>query len=230
MEYKCDIKFMGVPSRMSNIAWNVSKLGLSMEDVFLDREYRRCPILSSFDAFNLPFKDDSITHRLVLQDDVEIADGLKDFVNYLVNLHPNAIWSLMIFTKKKFDIPKGSIVKVGERIYGLAVIIPKRYIKMIQSSYYETTNSYKHDDAFYATFAKYNKIDIYTTYPNVVEHLGVGSINSELSHAFKWRSMCYINHPIYDLEWHDRPWISLGLSVNDIHHYKEFKKLMEEEQ
>jgi hypothetical protein len=227
MEYKCDIKFMGVPSRMPNIAQNASKLGLSTEDVFLDMEYRMLPILSSFDAFNLPFENDGITHRLVLQDDIEIADGLKNFVNYLVNLHPEAIWSLLMFSKRKYDIPKGSIVKVKERIYGQAVLIPRCLIKPIQSAYFKTTNTYKHDDAFYASFAKYNKIDGYTTYPNVVEHLGAGSMYSELSHAYKWKSMCYSKSAIDELEWHDRPDISLDLSINDKQHYKEFKKLME---
>ena len=76
MKYKCDIKFMAVPSRMQNVVRQCSNFGLTFNDVAIDTAMAGLPLRTSQKAFSLPMEE-GVTHRLVLQDDLIINPHIK---------------------------------------------------------------------------------------------------------------------------------------------------------
>lgn len=114
---KCDFKIMGVEERIENIKQTVNVLNLSMDDVFLDKEMRMNPLLSSLDVFRMP-TEKGITHRCILQDDIILSDNFSDFVNKLIVIAPDAIYSLYSFTGYKPYRKEAKILKTGGKIWG----------------------------------------------------------------------------------------------------------------
>lgn len=177
----CDIKIMGVPKRMMNVVRLCTKLGLTIGDTAIDEKLSGNPFKTSRRAFTQPFAYGT-THRCVLQDDVDVCEGFDELVNTLVNLFPDAMFSLYSRKRDGADIPDGSIVRTGGRIWGQCVIIPKNYIDGIYEKYDSGYDGYIHDDGFYCGYAKWKKIPVLTTYPCAVRLLDEDSL---LGHTLK---------------------------------------------
>lgn len=114
---KCDFKIMGVEERIENIKQTVNVLNLSMDDVFLDKEMRMNPLRSSLYVLRMPVEK-GITHRCILQDDIILSDNFSDFVNKLIAIAPDAIYSLYLFTGYKPYRKEAKILKTGGKIWG----------------------------------------------------------------------------------------------------------------
>ena len=208
MKYQCDYKIMGIPKRMLNVARLCSKLGLTIEDAVIDHKQEGNPMKTSRRAFTEPIPN-GVTHRCVLQDDVDICEGFKELVNTLINRHPDAIFSLYSRKRGNSNIPEGSIVSTGGRIWGPCVIIPIKYLDGIYDKYDSGYEGYIHDDGFYCGYAKWKKIPVLTTYPCAVKLLDEESL---LGHTLKQDNNSYGNVGIMDLT--DRIDLSLEWPCN----------------
>nr|DAO23025.1 MAG TPA: hypothetical protein [Caudoviricetes sp.] len=191
---KCDFKIMGVEERIENIKQTVNVLNLSMDDVFLDKEMRMNPLLSSLDVLRMP-TEKGITHRCILQDDIILSDNFSDFVNKLIVIAPDAIYSLYSFTGYKPYRKEAKILKTGGKIWGPAVVIPLKYIDGILTLAKSVRDDYVHDDGFYSYFAKKNKIEILTTCPNAIQ---LANSSSFFNHKFTKTRTFSENPLIYD--------------------------------
>ena len=122
---KCDFKIMGVEERIENIKQTVNVLNLSMDDVFLDKEMRMNHIRSSLDVLRMPVEK-GITHRCILQDDIILSDNFSDFVNKLIAIAPDAIYSLIRLqainlTEKRKNIKDGRENMGASRGYSIEI-------------------------------------------------------------------------------------------------------------
>lgn len=176
---KCDIKIMASPRRYGSVL-NICKiLNLDVEkDVFFDdRPNGGDAAYTSERTWDLPFEDDSITHRCVLQDDVLLCRGFKDALAKLIERFPNDVFSLfcpsakMVDLCEKYDIPQ--IVEIRKcGVYGPAVVMPREYIAFMYAWGREIANGCKivHDDVLIGEYALAHNMKVYTTIPSLIQH------------------------------------------------------------
>jgi len=182
---KCDIKIYGIEERKENILHNKEILGLSDGDVFIAKREDRItpqdkwPYKACKKAFTQPVPS-GVTHRLVLQDDVELAPNFLEYLDKMVNAQPNAIIMLTALDFKTqndyADNLKTPYVQVGVFVSGCAVIIPVKHIKPMfkwfEKTYPQIWIGNPHEDAAFKFYAMTFKIPCITSIPSLVQHLG----------------------------------------------------------
>ena len=169
---KCDIKIMGAPKRLGNISKMKSFLGLSDSDVFIDdRPNGGDAMYTARKTWTLDFAK-GITHRCVLQDDLEICSGFKQAINRIVNKHPDCIIGL--YTSRNissFGTENPFIEVLGGGVWGQAVIIPKQIIPKIFEWVDSINPNYPHDDAAISEYARLHGVKVLLTRWSLVQHL-----------------------------------------------------------
>lgn len=163
MTYKCDIKFMAVPSRMQNVTTLCMRLGLSISDVAIDTDLSFLPLKTSQKAFSLP-KDKGVTHRLVLQDDVLVNPYLKESIIEVINRFPNNPIALFMGTEK--NILENGFYRL-HFLTAQGIIMPFHLIDDLKVAYSQFRD-FPHDDWFYSWYCKNNNIAIIGVKPNLV--------------------------------------------------------------
>lgn len=169
---KCDIKIMGSPKRAENIEKMKAFLGLSDADVFLDdRPEGGSAMYTARKTWALPFEE-GVTHRCVLQDDLQICDGFRDSIQRIVNARPDCIIGL--YTSRNIsglgtDSPY--VEAVGGGIWGQAIIIPKNIIPKIFDWVDGINPNYPHDDAAISEYARIHGVKVLITRWSLVQHL-----------------------------------------------------------
>lgn len=206
---KCDIKIMAIPERMEHVVSLSVKLGLTIRDIFVDYKHEKNPMKTSKGAFLLPVEQSQkpITHRCVIQDDIEVCKDFAVFVNYLAERFPDDIITLFNTSPKIADIPNGSIVTAGNGMWGVANIIPMKYLDSIFGEQELFCPSFRDDDRWYANWAKKHGVRILTTSPTSVNTIK-GSPSS-MGHPQICFSHNYEPESVMQYEWIDRTNINL---------------------
>lgn len=169
---KCDIKIMGSPKRVDNINKMKDFLGLTDSDVFLDdRPNGGNALYTARHTWNLPFEND-VTHRCVLQDDLEICEGFKPAIQRIIKAHPDKVICLYTSWNLKGMSAKSPYIKcIGDGVWGQAVILPKEIISKIFEWVDSINPNYPHDDVAIAEYARLHGIQILLTRWSLVQHL-----------------------------------------------------------
>jgi len=182
---KFDIKIYGIEERSENILHNKEILGLSDNDVFITkREDRKTPLdkwpyKACKNAFTQPIPE-GITHRIVLQDDVELAPNFKDYIQKVITARPNDIFMLTALDfREEIDYVKqlkSPYVAVGQFVSGCALLIPVKYINNIftwfEKTYPQIWIGNPHEDTAFKFYCMQHGINCSTTIPSLVQHLG----------------------------------------------------------
>lgn len=168
---KCDIKIMGSPKRIGNIEKMRQKLGLSVTDIFLDnRPNGGHAMYTARRTWGLKFEE-GVTHRCVLQDDLDICEGFEKAINRIVEQNPDCIIS--IYNPMKPMNGKSPYIKiVGCDLWGQALIIPKDIIPKIFEWVDSINPDYPHDDVAIAEYARIHGVTVLATRDSLVQHLG----------------------------------------------------------
>lgn len=176
---KCDIKIMAAPKRYANVLNTCNVLGLDIEkDAFFDdREGGGVPYYTARKTLELPYADDSVTHRCILQDDIIVSHGFPKIIDQIVSEFPNAIITLFCsrsILKEMMDKnPSSRYVKIGKcGVYGQGVIFPRWMIPEMFAWAEREANGREilHDDVLYGFYALANGVEVYTTLPNIIQH------------------------------------------------------------
>lgn len=169
---KCDVKIMGAPKRKEYVTQMKNALGLSDLDIFFDdRPNGGHAMYTARKAWNLPFKED-ITHRCVLQDDLEVCNGFNQAIQRIVNAHPNCIIGLYTsrnISKMETDTPFVEVL--GGGVWGQAIIIPRSIIPKIFEWVDSINPDYPHDDAAISEYARLHGVKVLLTRWSLVQHL-----------------------------------------------------------
>jgi hypothetical protein len=209
MRYKCDIKLMGVPERLAHITETSLQLGIGPNDCFIDYAHLGSPLKTSRGAFNLP-AEQGVTHRCVIQDDIDFCENFVPFVDYLVNHYPDAIFTLFCGSSKVKLYEAGTIIKTGGQFWGPAVIIPLHYLDEIYRDLDAYNPDYKHDDCWYADWAIKHKVKTLTTIPTPVNTIPL--MDSSMKHNNVCKSHWFEKGDIMQYDWKDLSNKSMGLS------------------
>lgn len=208
MIYRCDIKMMGVPERLAHITETSLQLGMGHNDCYIDYAHAGSPLKTSRGAFSLPVVE-GITHRCVVQDDVDFCEDFPAFVNHLVNICPDSIFSLFCGSSKAKSYEAGTIIRTGGCMWGPAVIIPIKYLESIFKELDEYDPNYRHDDCWYAYWAVQHKVKILTTLPTPVNTLP--AIDSSMGHNNVCKSHWFEKGNIMQYDWKDLSSKSMGI-------------------
>ena len=187
LEYKYDIKVYGVKKREDNIRNTQKILGLSDDDIFFDdRPNGGTAFYTAKKTWNLPVPE-GITHRICLQDDIELCDNFKEIVQQMIETHPNAIINLTASELglrdkddnfkfyKEFSLANTPYIKP---IYstGCALIIPVQYIKYIWEWCYQYGHEDTDEDVSIMYWARQYKIPYISVLPSIINHIGNESL------------------------------------------------------
>lgn len=218
---KIDIRIMASPKRRSHVLKMLEELHLDESVVaWDDRPNGGSPMYTSRKAWLSPIPEGT-THRLVLQDDVEMVNHFSDILQIAAGNFPKAIWSLYEgqasisgFDDKKKSSPYIRIK--GCCCYGVALMMPVEYIRpcfdWIET---ELGIDYKHDDCGIGLFSVINGMTVFSTIPSLVQHIApTKSLMQGHSRANKV-SAVYEGKDIFDkYDWNDKDYSVSKLTVN----------------
>lgn len=134
---KYDIKLFGMHKRDAMIANLAKELDLSYEtDIFYDERPNGGPMMdTAAKAWLAPMEYD-ITHRLVIQDDIEVVEGFKDLLQQMIDAHPDKAlmlfpfeYSYNIFQANAWIERGGTPYVYTKMISAPAMCIPRDWIK-----------------------------------------------------------------------------------------------------
>ena len=173
--YKCDIKIMAVKPRREMVLRLCERLGLSEEEcvVYDDRPSGGGPQYTRKKAWHEPVPE-GVTHRCILQDDVDVCDNFVEIMQEIVNTHPEFIFSLFCSRMKyEYALPNSPYVIIkGGNAWGQGIMMPLKFVKPLYEFVdAELCPDFPNDDGIYAWWAQKEKMHIMTTVPSTIQHL-----------------------------------------------------------
>lgn len=220
-EVKIDIRIMASPKRRPYVMKMLCDLGLDESIVaWDDRPNGGSPMYTSRKAWLAPIPDGA-THRLVLQDDVEMVDRFGELIQTAAENFPKALWSFYegrtsitgSADKKK---PSPYIRIKGCCCYGVALMMPVEYIepcfKWIEA---ELGADYKHDDCGIGLYSLINGVAVFSTIPSLVQHIApTESLMKGHSRASKTSAVYEGKEVFGKYDWNDKNYTVSKMTVN----------------
>lgn len=196
------IKIVGVREREYMIDEMNRQLQLPAGDIIYDERPGggyAFPILKK--AWLDPFAEGE-THRIVLNDDLELCDDFINICNQIAKAQPNSIVSFFStyfnssYCDQEIQKLQTPYVRHDVGIFGCAIMMPKN----VAIECMEYTNNYYPDIKFesraFTQFARERGIPIITTLPGLVQHIGDESLVDQ-SLPIR-RTMRFEKHPEAD--------------------------------
>lgn len=196
-----NIKIMGCHKRDENIHKLLSELCLSKENiVYDDRPFGGDAMYTARKAW-LSESDEIFTHRLVLQDDVEVCENFLSIINTIVRTHPNSVISLINFMSPvNYPNRKNTPYYKVDLISGCGIIMPRYVIKPCMQWCKESTNeSLKpHDSLMISKYCREHGVSMITTIPSIIQHYD----NDTLLHqTYTWKRISKNYSPTPQANW-----------------------------
>ena len=172
---KVDVKIMAVKPRRKMVLEMCEQLGLSEDEcvIYDDRPNGGGPLYTCRKCWFAPVPN-GVTHRVVLQDDLDICDNFVGIMNEIVNVHPEFIFSLYCSRMRFEYAAQGSpyVIIKGRNAWGQGMMMPISYVKpMFDFADAELGADFPYDDGIYAWWAEKEKLEIMTTIPSTIQHL-----------------------------------------------------------
>lgn len=173
-----DIRIMAHPSRKNNVMKILSELSLSEEVVaWDDREHDGDAMYTAQKAWNSPIPE-GCTHRLVLQDDIELCNNFLEIIDSISKAHSSQIISLFHCEAYSDGIKYAST----RRLWGCAVMMPIEFIPLCWQYIAHIPEEpwgkdmIRHDNNCIMMWAINNNIPVINTVPSLVQHIGDESL------------------------------------------------------
>lgn len=114
------------------------------------------------------------THICVMCDDLELCDNFEEIVTTMCEQFPDAMFSpynsRLHWEDRKTDSPY--VLCKGGACYGQCIIIPTKYIQMINEwTKRRCSPDYPHDDVAMGEFSNDNHIQMFATIPCILQHI-----------------------------------------------------------
>lgn len=173
MVFTVDIRIFGVPERMDMIRRNQGLLGLPDDRIVLDPEHNGC-LPTAKRCWGLPAEAD---HVLVLPDDVLLCYHFTDYLERIVRAHPDAVIGLfpIQFPDRRHvsRFPTRSPYVETKTLSGAGILMRADYIEPCLASWHSEGG----DDANIQRWAEREGIQVLTTLPAILNHIGFVSIH-----------------------------------------------------
>ena len=206
-----DVKIMACYERKTIVDKMINDIGGKVEVFYDDRIERFGTSYTQIKCLESLFED-GITHRCLLQDDLEICDDFRNHLSEIISLFPNAILTLFCSRLSKRDLEsKANFVYIsGYNTWGPGNVFPKWMIPKMLEWRNKNIPDHPYDDSLYWLFAKEFKIPIITTIPSLIQHLC--PINSLLGYNNKLKvSKVWIGKDLSNVNWDSNKIITRNL-------------------
>lgn len=177
-----DIKIVASRQRQEMVENLRDTLELTDQDVFYDESSETGnPYLPVKQTWLLPHAD-GVTHRFVLNDDVQVCSGFKQIIEQMAQSHPDCAFSLftMAFDGESYnDFISGlesPYIRHDWSMWGCAILLP---IDLVEECF-NYIDSVFGTDALEShgilSFLKHKQIPVLSTIPVTVQHIGDDSL------------------------------------------------------
>ena len=183
MDKSYDIKIYGCHSRDENINLCKGILNLKDSDIVYDDRPTGGNAYYTFRKALLEPVPKGVTHRLVLPDDMQLCEGFQDKLEFLIDKFPKKVIELYPFD---YNFLEGINPNPYYRVITLAacgIVFPVQIIKeMIDwidtkyTKFKNTTVDVLIDDTAVQTWCNDYSVDVITTVPSIVQHIGDKSL------------------------------------------------------
>ena len=177
-----DIKIVASHQREEMVENLREALGLTDQDIFYDeRTETGNPYLAVKQTWLLPHEE-GVTHRVVLNDDVQVCNGFKQIIEQMTQSHPDCAFSLftMAFDGESYnDFISGMdspYIHHDWSMWGCAILLP---IGIVEECF-NYIDAVFGEDALESqgilSFLKHKQIPVLSTIPVTVQHIGDDSL------------------------------------------------------
>lgn len=196
---KADIRIIGVHARDEMISHTLGRLGLSEDIVsYDDRPNGGACLYTARKAWLSPVEDE-ITHRIVLADDAYVCNGFEGICDQIINTHPDKVISCFPFDylhkSDYIDGLKTPYVRT-HLAAGMGIIMPVKYIDDCFRWIEKNLPSDYPDDSAISLYCENHGIDIITTIPPTIQHIGDDSVLTP--GLYVRRTEYYTDDPVAD--------------------------------
>jgi hypothetical protein len=173
---KIDIRIMACPGREGMIIDMLNQLNLGLGIVtFDDRPGGGDPLYTARATWTVPVPK-GVTHRAVLQDDLELCDDFAGILEQAVSAFPRSVFSLYSARVRMEHRQKGASpyleIPGGGGCYGQAIVMPVSLIAPCFEWIDSTLGAgYNHSDTAISEFCNQHSVQVLTTIPSLVQHL-----------------------------------------------------------
>ena len=178
-----DFKIVAVRERQEMAESLRDALGLTGADiVYDDREGGGNPYQPTKEAWLKPHAE-GVTHRVVLNEDVQTCEGFKQICEQLALVHPDSAFSLftMELNGEEYDSFVADLqtpyVDAGSVLWGCAIMMP---LEIVQDCFQYIDLVYDpetvHESFGIHDFLRRKNVRIMTTIPGTVQHIGDNSV------------------------------------------------------
>jgi hypothetical protein len=170
---KLGYKISGVQERDFLIAQELKMLKMiEQRESVVQYNGKTRDILSCFIKAVDSFENTDITHACILQDDLELCENFVEITTDICSQFPQAVWALFNSRIKESDYDKPYVKIRGCGFYAPAIIFPMSRWSEFKSWKKENCDDCFHDDVAIGEWCKRNKVEVMTTVPSLVDHLG----------------------------------------------------------
>lgn len=176
---KIDIQLFGVHQRDEMIANLAEKLRLDTSQIhYDDRPNGGHCFYTAKKAWLAPLAE-GVTHRLVCSDDIEVCNNFLEIAEQIAEAHPKSVTSFFPFE----FMERNPEIEQCETPYflchivsGCAIMMPVEYIEGYCNYADNNFGENADDDRTLQTWAEKSRIQILTTIPSLIQHIGDVSI------------------------------------------------------
>lgn len=179
--YKFDVKIYGTHKRDDQILKNKQILELADNDIFYVQEGDgRMPYPLTKRAFLAPW-DSETTHRVVLQDDAELAPNFSFYLQKIIEARPDDIIFLVALDYNDHETEysknlKSPYIKLKSMVQGCAIVMPTKYIvdcfDWLDKCFPDIAYGDPHEDTAIIFYGRSKGINVINTIPSIVQHIG----------------------------------------------------------
>lgn len=169
-----DIRIMAHPSRRENVLRMLSKLDMDEDIVSWDDRPNGGDAIYTAEKAWLSPAEPGITHRVVLQDDIELCDKFLCAVGKIIRDLPDACVSLYNGLPADLRADKTNpYIQVNE-VCGPGIILPMKYVQDCWAWIARQPDGPDrwHDDRMILRYCQHRGVPIYSTVPLTIQHIG----------------------------------------------------------
>lgn len=191
-----DIRIMASPKRAKNVARLCSKLGLAEDAVtWDDRPNGGDAMYTARKAWLHPLPD-GVTHRLVLQDDVEVCEDFAHIIDAIASTHPRrAVTGISFLQPSNYPAYNGTPYYRVNNMPGCAIMLPADVARSCMEWCDSSTDAIlkPHDDLMISKYCREHSVMMIATFPCIVQHPDDDTL---LGKTYSWRrtSKYYDSH------------------------------------
>lgn len=176
---RIDIQVYGMHKRDSMIQNLKEKLSLPDDHIFYDDRPNGGLCIYTAKKAWLTDIPEGVTHRVALADDTDVCNGFTDIATQIAQAHPNAIISFLPyeFMSRNPEIEGVNTPYFKAHVlWGAAIMMPVEYLEPCFDWIKGQFNDEIADDDGIERWAKSRRIEMLTTVPAIVQHIGDDSL------------------------------------------------------